>query len=129
MNDPMIIAGAIVMVLGGFGAVIVQIINAKAAADERREAKISRIVLEKAAVVNDVKNNEIIKQGVSIHTLTNSNLSKVTSDLGTALSKIESLEKLITRLDKENNHKDADVATPIIPLPIPITIVDEKDKL
>lgn len=103
----MIIAGAIVMVLGGVGAVIVQVINAMAASHERREARASRIKLEALAEAGDTKNNEIIKQGVAIHTLTNSSLSKVTADLATANVTIKSLERMIDGLVKAKDIADA----------------------
>lgn len=136
MNDPMIIAAAIVLVIAAVGSMFVQIINARAAAEDRRQARDNRIKLETLAEVNDKKSNKIIEQGVAIHTSTNSNLSKVTSDLSTALSKIEGLEKIILFQDKAKDIADSLARerkqnipfTPTIPLPIPIQIVDEEKK-
>lgn len=49
--DPMTIAGAVVMVLGGIGAMIVQVINAWHAAKDRQAAQFSRAqLLDKANV-------------------------------------------------------------------------------
>lgn len=106
MNDPMIIAAAFVMVIASIGATIVQVINAKAAADDRREAKIAREKLLTMAEMNDEKTNKVIEQGVAIHTLTNSNLSKVTADLATATATIQSLERMIASLTKAKEIAD-----------------------
>lgn len=95
MNDPMIIAAAIVLVIAAVGSMFVQIINAKAAAEDRQDARASRIKLETYAEINDGKNNKIIEQGVSIHTLTNSNLSTVTAALATAVAENKTLERII----------------------------------
>ena len=106
MNDPMIIAAAIVLVIASIGSTFVQVINAKAAADDRRDAKAFREMSLKADDENDHKNNKIIEQGTAIHTLTNSNLSKVSSDLAVALVKISGLEHLINERTKTRNTEE-----------------------
>lgn len=117
MNDPMIIAAAIVLVIAAVGSTFVQIINAKAAADERKEAKAGRLKMDANALINDGKNNEIIKQGTAIHTLTNSNLTQLTSDLKIALSEIDGLKKII-------NIKDKIIDNPVI-APVVVTRIAE----
>lgn len=95
MTDPMVIAAAVVLVIASIASGIVNIINAKAQADDRKLAKASRQRLEEMANTGDEKADKIIEQGVQIHTLTNSNLSKVTADLATAIEKITGLEKIV----------------------------------
>lgn len=107
MDDPTIIAGAFVIVIAAIGTTIVQIVNAVAAANDRREARSARLKLEAMAEINAVKTDKIVEQGVAIHTLTNSNLSKVTADLATAVSKIEGLEKVIVAQTKAKEIADA----------------------
>ena len=95
MNDPSVIAAAIVTVIVAFSGAAISIINARAAAAERRDARASRARLEEYAKTTDNKASTIIEKAVEIHTLTNSNLSKVTAALDSALAKIEGLEKLV----------------------------------
>lgn len=106
MNDPMIIAAAFVLVIAASGSWIVQIINAKAAADDRKEAKAMRLKLHESATSTEKKADRIIEQGVEIHTLTNSNLSKVTAELVTALAMIKNLERMIASQDKAKDVAD-----------------------
>ena len=106
MNDPMIIAAAIVLVIASIGGASVQIINAWAASNERKEAKFSREKLEEITRSTDNKANTIIEKAAEIHTLTNSNLSKVTASLDSALAKIEGLEKLIASQSKAKDIAD-----------------------
>lgn len=102
---PTITAAAIVTVLIVLIPGIVSIINANAAADERLEAKQSRAKLEELAKVTDKKADTLIEKAVEIHTLTNSNLSKVTESLNVALKEIDGLKKLV-----ESQTKAKDVA-------------------
>lgn len=106
MNDPMIIAAALVLVIAGIGSAIVQVINARAAAEDRREAKATRIKLEREAEIASIKADRIVEQGVAIHTLTNSNLSAVTAALAAAIAKNEVLERIITAQDKAKDIAD-----------------------
>lgn len=133
----MVIAGAVAFIIAAIGSMVVQIINAKAAADERIASRASRAKLEAYAEINDGKNDKIIKQGAAIEHSTNSNLSKVTSDLAVAITKIEGLEKIVAHQNRAKNIADnlaltattTELKTPEIPLPIPIKIVDESTRL
>lgn len=106
MNDPMVIAAAFVLVIAAVGGAVVQIINAKAAAEDRKEAKIMRARLQDSADKTDIKTDAIIKQGVEIHASTNSNLSKVTENLNVALEEINGLKKLVYTLTEAKKTAD-----------------------
>ena len=82
MSDPMIIAGAMVLVIGAFVTGTVTIL--KAIADNRQKTE---TVIEKS--------DEIIKKADEIHVLTNSNLTKVNNDLTAALTEIKALKRLM----------------------------------
>jgi hypothetical protein len=98
MSDPTVIAAAIVTVLTALGVLVVTIINAKSAADERHDARVSRIKVEATTVNTNAKADTIIEKASEIHTLTNSNLSKVTEALEVANEKIEGLQKLVGQM-------------------------------
>lgn len=106
MNDPMVIAAAIVLVIASVGGAVVQIINAKAAAEDRREAKNSRAMLKETTDKTDEKANKIFAQGEAIHASTNSNLSKVTENLNVALNEINGLKKLVSTLTEAKKTAD-----------------------
>jgi uncharacterized phage infection (PIP) family protein YhgE len=112
MDDPMLIAGAVVLVIASVGSWYIQIINAKSAAR-----------LEEFAKINDSKNDRIIEQGVEIHTLTNSNLSKVTAELVTALAEIKNLERMITAQNKAKEVADTLATAHVVPF---VNSVNEK---
>jgi 5-bromo-4-chloroindolyl phosphate hydrolysis protein len=58
--------------------------------------------LKKAEVV-EKKSDTIIEKAVEIHTLTNSQLSKVTAALEVANEKIQGLEKMLTKVEGQTN--------------------------
>lgn len=104
--DPTTIAAAIVTVLTALGVLFVTIINAKAAADDRHDARVSRLKLDATTLSTDAKANTIIEKAIEIHALTNSNLSKVTAALDVALARIEGLEKLVASLNEAKRIAD-----------------------
>jgi len=104
--DPAVIAAAIVTVIVAFSGATVAIINARAAAAERLEAKASRARLEETSHNVERKTDTIIEKAVEIHTLTNSNLSKVTESLNVALTEIEGLKRLVESLTKAKDIAD-----------------------
>lgn len=106
MSDPMIIAGAVAFVIAAIGSMLVQVINARAAADDRREAKVMRVKLQESADKAEIKNDEIIKQGTEIITSTNGNLSKVTERMNVALEEIKGLKELVFTLSEAKRTAD-----------------------
>ena len=98
MSDPTVLAAAIVTVLTALGVLVVTIINAKSAADERRDARESRIAVEATTKATDRKADAIIEKTAEIHTVTNSNLAKVTAALDVAKERIEGLQKLVGQM-------------------------------
>ena len=98
LQDPMVIAAAIVTVIAALVTGTVTIISSIAAAKERSFALSSRLVVEATSRKADV----IIEKATEIHTLTNSNLSRVTEALNLALERISGLEKLITAMTNGN---------------------------
>lgn len=102
----MIIAAAIVLVIASIGQAIVTVINAKAAADDRKEAKVMRVKLQESADANEIKTDKIIEQGTEIKTSTDGNLSKVTANLGVALNEIEGLKTLIASMTESKRVVD-----------------------
>lgn len=132
----MVVAAAFVLVIAAIGSAVVQVINAKAAADDRKEAKAMRIRLQETSTATNDKADKIYEQGVQIHTLADGNLSKVSADLATALSKIDGLEKVVMAQAKAKEIADNlafkmtrnEPIMPNIPLPIPVEIVDAPKK-
>lgn len=114
--DPVIFAGAVVTVIAALGAAIVTVINAKAAADERAEARMAREVQLRLSRATDGKADAIIEKTVQIHEVTNSNLSKVTAALDVALSRIEGLQAMVRTLTEAKRIADAlATAPPVTP--------------
>lgn len=77
-----IIIAAIVPTLAAFGAMVVSVVNAIKSNSNGRKA------------------DDIIQKAVEIHTLTNSNLSKVTASLEVANAKIDGLQAMVTEMTK-----------------------------
>jgi len=105
--DPAVIAAAFVTVIVAFSGAAVAIINARASAAERLEAKASRVRLEETTHNVDRKADALIEKAVEIHTLTNSNLSRVTASLEIALKEIDGLRQLVESLTKAKAVADA----------------------
>jgi hypothetical protein len=128
--DPMTFAAASVMILGGIGAMVVQIINAWYAAQERAEAKFSRkeiltktddaasaakevarkqeIVVQRAAVL-DTKVDAIKSSTEKAADNTNGHLTKLQDELSKALQSNKDLHATITTLTDVMNQKRAAV--------------------
>lgn len=83
MNDPVIIAGALVTIIASITLSVVTISNARAANRHASDAS--------------SKADKIITTTEKIHDDTNSNLSAVTNKLDAALIRIEGLEKLLRK--------------------------------
>lgn len=77
-----IVLSAIVPTLAAVGAMIVSVVNA----------------IKSSA--NGVKADDIIKKAEQIHTLTNSNLSKVTAALEVANAKIDGLQTMVSEMTR-----------------------------
>lgn len=98
-----IVLAAIVPTLAGVGAMIVSVINAI------------------KSNANGIKADDIIKKAEQIHTLTNSNLSKVTAALEVANARIDGLQVLVSTLTiakaiaDQVAHTAADKAAPSSP--------------
>ena len=113
MNDPTVIAAAIVTVIAALVAGAVSIVNAISAARDRIIAAAERkAMLDKTEAAlatskeNGKKNDIIIEKAVEIHTLTNSNLSKVTAALEVANTKIEGLQKMMASMQEAKTIAD-----------------------
>ena len=98
MSDPTIIAAAIVTVLAALTGAAVTIINAAAAARDRKDSRYDRESTKATIEATSTKADTIIEKAVEIHTLANSNLAKVTAALEVANEKIVGLQKLITSM-------------------------------
>lgn len=107
MNDPNIIAAAIVIVIAAIGSAVVQVINAWSAANDRREARLAREEIKRITESSVTKTNTLIEKTAEIHTLTNSNLSKVTAALEVSIAKNKELETFIRSLVKDKETSDA----------------------
>lgn len=105
MSDPTIIAASIVTVIAALTTGIVTVVNAVAAARDRRRGRDERAALAETTSSTDRKADTIIEQGAAIHTATNGTLSKVqakldatTALLAVATEKLHALETLIVTL-------------------------------
>jgi hypothetical protein len=98
MNDPAVIAAAVVTVIAALAAAVVTVTNAMAAAADRRDARASRAVLATTTHATEKKADIIIEKAVEIHALTNSHLSTVTAALNVALAEIKGLQSLVSSL-------------------------------
>jgi hypothetical protein len=72
-----------------------------------------------AAVVADKKADILIEKAVEIHTLTNSRMAKVTSDLEVALAKITGLEARLIGMDDAKTIADRVAADLAAKAPMP----------
>jgi hypothetical protein len=98
MTDPTVIAAAIVTVIAALVGGTVTVINATAAARDRETARVARAQLQTTANTAIVKTDDLLLKAQEIHTLTNSNLSKVTAALDLALQENSSLKKLMATM-------------------------------
>lgn len=89
MNDAVMVA--MIVAAGGAVASVPPTIAAVAALRQGRANGVK-------AQSNSDKSDVIIHKAEEIHTLTNSNLTKVTADLALANKRIEDLEKLVARM-------------------------------
>jgi hypothetical protein len=109
-----IVLVAIVPTLAAIGAMIVSIINAIKSTE------------------NGAKADHIIEKATEIHTLTNSNLSKVTATLDVANAKIEGMQKMISGMLEAKNVADhlADktASAPVVPSadPVEVKVINPK---
>lgn len=107
-----IILASIVPTLAAFGAMAVSVINAI------------------KSNANGIKSDEIIKKAEQIHTLTNSNLSKVTAALEVANARIDGLQKLILSMTEAKTVADhvaeraAEKTPTITALPTEVVVVN-----
>lgn len=113
--DPTVIAAAIVTVIAALVGGTVTVVNAIAAAQDRKDARSARFILQNTTDGVTHKADTIIEKAIEIHTLTNSNLSKVTESLNIALEKISGLEKLVTSLTAAKQVADALASSPPSP--------------
>lgn len=98
MADPSVIAAAMVTVIAATAGAIVTVVNAIAAARDRREGRKAREALAITTSATDEKADAIIQQTGEIHKVTNGNLSKVQAELAVAHEKILGLEKLVASI-------------------------------
>lgn len=113
-----IVLAAIVPTLAALGALMVSVINAI------------------KSNANGVKADDIIKKAEQIHTLTNSNLSKVTASLEVANAKIDGLQLMVAEMTKAKAIADTvaekaaekvpAIAAPVTPpAPTEVVVVNE----
>lgn len=98
MDDPAIIAAAIVLVLSSLGGTIVLVINAVAAARDRSEAAQERRENREATVAVAKKADVIIDSTTKIHELTNSTNSNLQKALELMTEKVAGLERINSEL-------------------------------
>jgi hypothetical protein len=122
MTDPAIYAAATVTVIAAIAGGVVSIINAFAAAQDRRDSREERRqLLEKATLTaksqedTSRKADAIIEQGVAIHTLTNDANSKLQSAVALLTEKNTSLQRVIDLTQKSKDEalsvkQDTDLA-------------------
>lgn len=120
-----IIIAAIPATIAATGALVATILGVIQGAGRERKAEERE---EKASV----KTDSLIEKTVEIHTLTNSNLSKVTAALDAANVKIEGLQTMVANLlkDKEAASKSNEPTDVIVvnepTSPVPITQAAKK---
>lgn len=103
--DPTVIAAGLVLVIGALAAGVVLVINALA--KMKLDVLKGQEEINKTARSTEHKADQIIEKAAEIHTLTNSNLSKVTASLDVALEKIAGLEKMVVSLNEAKKVADA----------------------
>lgn len=113
--DPTVFAAALVMIIAAVGAAVVSVVNAVAASRDRTEARDSRIGLARTVDSTERKADQIIERAGEIHTLTNSNLSKMTARLDVALAEITGLRALIASQQEAKRVADALVSAALAP--------------
>ncbi|MEP7304222.1 MAG: hypothetical protein ABJA98_01765 [Acidobacteriota bacterium] len=105
-----VIAAAIVTVIAALVGGLVSVINAVSSAGDRRAGRMERAALLATTKNTDQKADTIIEKATEIHTLTNSNLSKVTTALELANERIHGLEKLMAAMLATHNAADIERA-------------------
>lgn len=131
MNDPNVIAAAVVIVLAAIGTLVVQIINAVSASKDRREAareRLEQLTLAKAAAVMSAavnsKADALIEGTAKIHELTNSTNSQLQKALEVMTERFTAQAALVARLVEEKREtaatravtdlqREAALATPV----------------
>jgi len=104
--DPTLLAAAIVTVLASMGGMVVMIINARSASQDRREAAMERrILMEKTNATAD-KADRLIQSTAEIHTLTNSTNTNLQKALDLMTEKTKGLERLIIEMNKSRVAAD-----------------------
>lgn len=133
MADPSVIAAAMVTVIAATAGAIVTVVNAIAAATDRREGRKAREALAVTTSATDQKAERIIQKTDEIHSVTNGNLSKVQAELAVAHEKILGLEKLVASIaaaqdstDRLRKLHDLEVATALATDP-PVAHVHRRD--
>lgn len=99
MTDPTVLAAAAVTVIVALTTGIVTVVNAIAAARDRRSSRQERAALAETATSTERKADTIIEKAVEIHTQTNGSLSKVQAQLEIANEKILGLNHQIRGLE------------------------------
>lgn len=128
---------AMVTVIGVIFGAYFSYRSVKAAEQARVESARSAVIAEAASKKSDV----IIEKAVEIHTLTNSNLSKVTADNEKLRAEIVGMRELITSLVNDKEVKEAiasklaekvanpNLAAPVAPpTGVPSTVLSLKSK-
>lgn len=112
--DPMVVAGAVVVVIAAIGGLFVQCMNAYSAFKDRREAASERkTTLERATRAasisesTDKKADQLITSTAQIHELTNSTNAALQRALDVANEKIAGLEKLLIQMTDSQTRAEA----------------------
>lgn len=123
--DPTIIAAAIVTVLAALTGAAVTIINAAAAARDRKDSQHERVVLKETAQATNAKADTIIEKAAEIHTLADGNLSKVTAALGVANEKIIGLEKLVAEVIRRSTPGNGGIVDSLHKIDESIAVIEK----
>ena len=114
MNDPAIIAAAVVVVLTSLGGTMVLVINAWSASKDRREAakeRLEQLTLAKAAaaatVIANAKTDTLIEGTAKIHELTNSTNSQLQKALDLMTARHAAALDIVAHLEAEKRETAA----------------------
>lgn len=112
MSDPSVIAAAMVTVIAATSGAIVTVVNAVAAAKDRRAGRESRVSLEQTTHAVDRKADTLITKAEEIHSVTNGNLSKVQTQLEVAVQQLDAAHQTIRALTLKIDVLEAQIADP-----------------
>jgi hypothetical protein len=99
MTDPMVIAGAVMVVVSGIVTGVVTVINALAQARDRYASRLQRDAIVATGASTSAKADTLITKTAEIHAVTNGTFSQMRSDLQVALAQMAGMAQHIAGQD------------------------------